>query len=116
MQSADMRGGLAEPSTPPRSPRDSVELSPPGSPGEDGFVEAYDGELLLREDSAESTLILEQRAEMRGRLVQAAMDGVLKFNAAALAGFRRDGGGSGGDGEAEEVIDVDMFDDVIELE
>ena len=64
---------------------------------------------------ANQAFILEQRAEMRGRLVQAAMDGVLKFNAAALAGFRRDGGGPGGDGEAE-VIDVDMLDDVIVLE
>lgn len=61
------------------------------------------------------TFILEQRAEMRERLVQAAMDGVLKFNAAALEGFRRGGGGPGSDGEAA-VIDVDMFDDVIVLE
>ena len=65
---------------------------------------------------ANQAFIIEQRAEMRGRLVQAAMDGVLKYNAAALEGFRHGGGGPGeGDGEAE-VIDVDLFDDVIVLE
>ena len=59
---------------------------------------------------ANQAFILEQRAEMRGRLVQAAMDGGLNFNAAALAGFRRV------DGEAAVEIDIDMLDDVIVLE
>ena len=52
---------------------------------------------------------------MRGRLVQAAMDGVLKHNAASLAGYRQGGGGPGGEGEAD-VIDVEALDDVIVID
>jgi hypothetical protein len=64
---------------------------------------------------ANQAFILEQRAEMRGRLVQAAMDGVLKHNAASLAGYRQGGGGPGGEGEAD-VIDVEALDDVIVID
>ena len=54
------------------------------------------------------TFILEQRAEMRERLVQAAMDGVLKFNAAALEGFWR--GGAGGFRAADTArLDTSTF-------
>ena len=86
-----------------------------------GFLERRLGEMGVRHlgslkgvaktaaGKANQVFILEQRAEMRGRLVQAALDNQLKHDAAALRVFQR-----GGDGNAD-VIDVDAFDDLIDI-